>query len=165
MAERLGTSPVNLTMRAAALKGIIHPGILPELLELLEQDAELTATAPPRRYKDDNIRSDGGKLVGQTGIVEGGVSLGAEAQRLITAELKKSVPLTAAQWVSLHRPPSDSDGYFLRTIARLFIQNNVTPIYHPTVSRNSEAMRPVYVGEQTRKRKIDVQTVVFTCRS
>lgn len=99
-AERLGISPVSLIKRAATMKGIIHPEILPELLELLEQEAELSAIAPPLRYKDDNTRSDGGKLVGQTGIVEGGISIGAEAQRIITAELKKTMPLTAALRVS-----------------------------------------------------------------
>lgn len=100
MAERLGTSPVSLVRRAAALKGVINPVILSELQELLEQEAELSAIAPPPKFKDDNTRSDGGKLVGQTGIVEGGTSIGPEAQRIITAELKKTVPLTAAQRVS-----------------------------------------------------------------
>ncbi|HAT3763212.1 TPA: hypothetical protein I8633_005029, partial [Citrobacter freundii] len=37
---------------------------------------------------------DGGKLVGLTGIVEGGSSIGVEAQRIITSELKKLPKLT-----------------------------------------------------------------------
>lgn len=153
MAERLGTSPVNLTMRAAALKGIIPPGILPELLELLEQDAELTATALPRRYKDDNIRSDGGKLVGQTGIVEGGVSLGAEAQRLITAELKKSVPLTAAQWVSFNTARSalalENDTFKaieeIRKIAGRFNWRPLAVAVHATVK--TPGLQPQIAGD------------------
>lgn len=100
MSERLGLSPVNLAKRAAALKGVINPGILPELLDLLQQDVEMAAVAVPIRVKEDNSRSDGGKLVGLTGVVEGGVSIGIEAQRIITAELKKGYPLTAAQRVS-----------------------------------------------------------------
>ena len=46
--------------------------MLADLLELLQQDVDLTAPAPPPVVKDDNSRSDGGKLVGLTGVVEGG---------------------------------------------------------------------------------------------
>ncbi|MDA5498626.1 hypothetical protein [Yersinia aleksiciae] len=100
MSTRLGCSPVSLAKRAVALKGVIRPEMLPELLELLQQDEYLTALAPPPKIKDDNSRSDGGKLVGLTGIVEGGISIGVEAQRIITIELKKHCPLTAVQRVS-----------------------------------------------------------------
>lgn len=81
MSARLGCSPVSLAKRAVALKGVIRPEILPELLELLQQDVDLTALVSPPKIKDDNSRSDGGKLVGLTGVVEGGVSIGVEAQR------------------------------------------------------------------------------------
>ena len=101
MSARLGVSPVNLANRAAALKNVIKPEILPELLDLLQQDVDITALVPPPKVKDDNSRSDGGKLVGLTGIVEGGASIGVEAQRIITAELKKHIPLTAVQRIAL----------------------------------------------------------------
>lgn len=101
MSARLGCSPVSLAKRAAALKGVIRPGIMPELLELLQQEVDLTSGAAPSMVKDDNTRSDGGKLVGLTGIVEGGSSLGVEARRVITAELKKHSPLTSVQRLSL----------------------------------------------------------------
>lgn len=97
MSARLGQSPVNLAKRAVALKGGIKPELLPELLELLQQDIELSALSPIPKVKDDNTRSDGGKLVGLTGIVEGGVSIGVETQRIITAELKKIAKIPGAQ--------------------------------------------------------------------
>lgn len=101
MSARLGQSPVSLAKRAAALKGVIKTELLPELLELLQQDVELNALVPLHRDKDDNTRSDGGKLVGLTGVVEGGSSIGVEAQRIITAELKKLAYISAVQRVYL----------------------------------------------------------------
>lgn len=101
MSARLGQSPVTLAKRAAALKGIIKAEFLPEILELLQQEIELNALVPRPKDKDDNTRSDGGKLVGLTGIVEGGSSIGVEAQRIITAELKKLTHISAAQRVYL----------------------------------------------------------------
>ena len=101
MSARLGQSPVSLAKRAAALKGVIKTELLPELLELLQQDIELNALVPLHRDKDDNTRSDGGKLVGLTGVVEGGSSIGVEAQRIITAELKKLAYISAIQRVYL----------------------------------------------------------------
>lgn len=101
MSARLGQSPVSLAKRAAALRGVIKTGLLPELLELLQQDVELNALVPLPRVKDDNTRSDGGKLVGLTGIVEGGSSIGVEAQRIITAELKKFAHISGVQRVYL----------------------------------------------------------------
>ena len=77
--------------QSRSLKNVIKPEILPELLDLFQQDVDITALVPPK-VKDDNSRSDGGKLVGLTGIVEGGASIGVEAQRIITAELKKHIP-------------------------------------------------------------------------
>lgn len=100
MSTRLGCSPVTLAKRVDALKGVINPEIMPELLDLLQQDVELMAQTVPLQVKDDNSRSDGGKLVGLTGIVEGGSSIGVEAQRIITAELKRLPPLTNAQRIS-----------------------------------------------------------------
>ena len=101
MSARLGQSPVSLAKRAAALKGVIKTGLLPELLELLQQDVELNALVPLNIDKDDITRSDGGKLVGLTGVVEGGSSIGVEAQRIITAELKKLAYISAVQRVYL----------------------------------------------------------------
>ncbi|WP_297119479.1 hypothetical protein V1599_08230 [Enterobacter sp. ECC-175] len=101
MSARLGQSPVSLAKRAAALKGVIKTAFLPELLELLQQDVELNALVPHSKDKDDNTRIDGGKLVGLTGVVEGGSSIGVEAQRIITAELKKFAHITVAQRVYL----------------------------------------------------------------
>lgn len=101
MSARLGQSPVSLAKRAAALKGVIKTELLPELLELLQQDVELNALVPLHRDKDDNTRSDGGKLVGLTGVVEGGSSIGVEAQRIITTELKKLAYISAVQRVYL----------------------------------------------------------------
>lgn len=101
MSARLGLSPVSLAKRAVALKGVIKTELLPELLELLQQDIELNALVPLPRGKDDNTRSDGGKLVGLTGIVEGGSSIGVEAQRIITAELKKFAHISGVQRVYL----------------------------------------------------------------
>ncbi|HBS1665550.1 hypothetical protein [Klebsiella quasipneumoniae] len=101
MSARLGQSPVGLAKRAATLKGVIKIELLPELLELLQQDVELNALSPVPRVKDDNTRSDGGKLVGLTGIVEGGSSIGVEAQRIITAELKKLAHISVVQRVYL----------------------------------------------------------------
>jgi hypothetical protein len=100
LSEHLGLSPVQLAKNASMLKGILDPAILPDLLELLQQDVDLKASAQPSIVKDDNIRSDGGKLVGQTGIVEGGTSIGIEAQRIITRELKNPSPLTPEQRIS-----------------------------------------------------------------
>lgn len=90
MSSRLGQSPVGLAKRAAALKGVIKTELLPEILELLQQGLDLNALSPIPKVKDDNTRSDGDKLVGLTGVVEGGSSIGVEAQRIITAELKNS---------------------------------------------------------------------------
>ncbi|HGY5112478.1 TPA: hypothetical protein ACNV5N_000227 [Citrobacter freundii] len=101
MSARLGQSPVSLAKRAAALKGVIKTELLPELLELLQQDVELNALVPLHRDKDDNTRSDGGKLVELTGGVEGGSSIGVEAQRIITTELKKLAYISAVQRVYL----------------------------------------------------------------
>ena len=101
MSARLGQSPVSLAKRAAALKGVIKTELLPELLELLQHDVELNALVPLHRDKDDNTRSDGGKLVGLTGVVEGGSSIGVEAQRIITTELKKLAYISAVQRVYL----------------------------------------------------------------
>jgi len=101
MSARLGQYPVSLAKRAAALKGVIKTELLPELLELLQQDVELNALVPLHRDKDDNTRSDGGKLVGLTGVVEGGSSIGVEAQRIITTELKKLAYISAVQRVYL----------------------------------------------------------------
>lgn len=101
MSARLGQSPVSLAKRAAALKGVIKTELLPELLELLQQDVELNALVPLPRVKDDNTRSDGGKLVGLTGVVEGGSSIGVEAQQIITAELKKFAHISGVQRVYL----------------------------------------------------------------
>ncbi len=101
MSARLGQSPVSLAKRAAALKGVIKTELLPELLELLQQDVELNALVPLHRDKDDNTRSDGGKLVELTGVVEGGSSIGVEAQRIITTELKKLAYISAVQRVYL----------------------------------------------------------------
>lgn len=101
MSARLGQSPISLAKRAAALKGVIKTELLTELLELLQQDVELNALVPLHRDKDDNTRSDGGKLVGLTGVVEGGSSIGVEAQRIITAELKKLAYISAVQRVYL----------------------------------------------------------------
>ncbi|MDI7416095.1 hypothetical protein [Cronobacter turicensis] len=101
MSARLGQSPVSLAKRAAALKGVIKTELLPELLELLQQDVELNALVPLHRDKDDNTRSDGGKLVGLTGVVEGGSSIGVEAQRIITAELKKLAHISGVQRIYL----------------------------------------------------------------
>jgi hypothetical protein len=70
MSARLGLSSVSLAKRAVALKGVINTELLPELLELLQQDVELNVLVPLPRVKDDNTRSDGGKLVGWTGIVK-----------------------------------------------------------------------------------------------
>lgn len=91
----------DLAKRAATLKGVIKTELLPELLELLQQDVELNALVPLPKVKDDNIRSDGGKLVGLTGVVEGGASIGVEAQRIITSELKKIAHISGAQRVYL----------------------------------------------------------------
>lgn len=101
MSARLGQSPVSLAKRAAALNGVIKTELLPELLELLQQDVELNALVPLHRDKDDNTRSDGGKLVGLTGVVEGGASIGVEAQRIITTELKKLAYISGVQRVYL----------------------------------------------------------------
>lgn len=101
MSARLGQSPVSLAKRAAALKGVIKTELLAELFELLQQDVELSALVPLTRVKDDNTRSDGGKLVGLTGIVEGGSSIGVEAQRIITTELKKLAYISGVQRVYL----------------------------------------------------------------
>ncbi|EDT6715240.1 hypothetical protein AH006_001022 [Salmonella enterica subsp. enterica] len=94
MATRMGCSPVSLAKRVDALKVVIDPENMPVLLDLLQQDVEIMAKAIPEKVKDDNSRSDGGKLMGQTGIVEGGYSIGVEAQRIITAELKRLPTLT-----------------------------------------------------------------------
>lgn len=101
MSARLGQSPVTLAKRAVALKGVIKTEFLPELLELLQQDVELNVLVPLPRVKDDNTRSDGGKLVGLTGVVEGGSSIGVEAQRIITAELKKFAHISGVQRIYL----------------------------------------------------------------
>ncbi|WP_245874540.1 hypothetical protein [Cedecea neteri] len=101
MSARLGQSPVTLAKRAVALKGVIKTELLPELLELLQQDVELNVLVPLPRVKDDNTRSDGGKLVGLTGVVEGGSSIGVEAQRIITAELKKFTHISGVQRIYL----------------------------------------------------------------
>ncbi|EPH6761907.1 hypothetical protein ACS0ON_001417 [Cronobacter dublinensis] len=101
MSARLGQSPVSLAKRAAALKGVIKTELLPELLELLQQDIDLNALVPLHRDKDDNTRSDGGKLVGLTGVVEGGSSIGVEAQRIITVELKKLAHISEVQRIYL----------------------------------------------------------------
>lgn len=101
MSARLGQSPVTLAKRAVALKGVIKTELLPELLELLQQDVELNVLVPLPRVKDDNTRSDGGKLVGLTGVVEGGSSIGVEAQRIITAELKKFAHISGVQRIYL----------------------------------------------------------------
>lgn len=101
MSARLGQSSVTLAKRAVALKGVIKTELLPELLELLQQDVELNILVPLPRVKDDNTRSDGGKLVGLTGVVEGGSSIGVEAQRIITAELKKFAHISGVQRIYL----------------------------------------------------------------
>lgn len=101
MSARLGQSPVSLAKRAATLKGVIKVELLPELLELLQQDVDLNVLMPRPKVKDDNTRSDGGKLVGLTGVVEGGWSIGVEAQRIITAELKKIADFSGTQRVYL----------------------------------------------------------------
>nr|WDS96454.1 hypothetical protein VW1_00026 [Enterobacter sp.] len=101
MSARLGQCPVTLAKRAVALKGVIKTELLPELLELLQQDVELNVLVPLPRVKDDNTRSDGGKLVGLTGVVEGGSSIGVEAQRIITAELKKFAHISGVQRIYL----------------------------------------------------------------
>lgn len=43
MSARPGRSPVSLAKRAAGLKGVIKPDMLADLLELLQQDVDLTA--------------------------------------------------------------------------------------------------------------------------
>ena len=101
MSARLGQSPVSLAKRAATMNGVFKVELLPELLELLQQDVDLNALIPRPKDKDDNTRSDGGKLVGLTGVVEGGWSIGVEAQRIITAELKKIAHFSGAQRVYL----------------------------------------------------------------
>lgn len=99
MATRMGCSPVSLAKRVDALKVVINPEIMPELLDLLQQDVEIMDKAIPEKIKEDNSRSDGGKLVGLTGIVEGGSSIGVEAQRIITSELKKLPKLTNTECI------------------------------------------------------------------
>ena len=61
----------------------------------------MNVLVPLPKVKDDNTRSDGGKLVGLTGVVEGGSSIGVEAQRIITAELKKFAHISGAQRIYL----------------------------------------------------------------
>lgn len=51
MSTRLGCSPVTLAKRVDALKGVINPEIMPELLDLLQQDVELMAQTVPLQSK------------------------------------------------------------------------------------------------------------------
>lgn len=133
MSARLGCSPISFIKRAAAMKGVIDPVILPELLELLQQDDELTRMVVPIKITDDNTRSDGGKLVGLTGIVEGGAAIGVEAQRLITKELRKHPSLTAAQQVSFDTARAslalESDPFkVIEEVKRIAIGLNWSPL-------------------------------------
>ena len=153
MSARLGRSPVSLAKRAAALKGVIKPDMLADLLELLQQDVDLTALAPPPRVKDDNSRSDGGKLVGLTGVVEGGASIGAEAQRIITAELKKHSPLTSAQRVSFDTARAglalESDTFrVIEEIRRIAASLNWRPLAVAAhAAHKSPGIRPEIAGD------------------
>lgn len=153
MSARLGRSPVSLAKRAATLKGIIRPEILPELLELLQQDVDLTALAPPPKIKDDNSRSDGGKLVGLTGVVEGGISIGVEAQRIITTELKKHCPLTTVQRVSFDTARTslalESDTFkVIEEIRRIAARFNWTPLAVAAyAAHKSPGIRPDIAGD------------------
>ncbi len=153
MSARLGRSPVSLAKRAAGLKGVIKPDMLADLLELLQQDVDLTALAPPPRVKDDNSRSDGGKLVGLTGVVEGGASIGAEAQRIITAELKKHSPLTSAQRVSFDTARAglalESDTFrVIEEIRRIAASLNWRPLAVAAhAAHKSPGIRPEIAGD------------------
>lgn len=153
MSARLGRSPVSLAKRAAALKGVIQPDMLADLLELLQQDVDLNALAPPPRVKDDNTRSDGGKLVGLTGVVEGGASIGAEAQRIITAELKKHSPLTSAQRVSFDTARAglalESDTFrVIEEIRRIAASLNWRPLAVAAhAAHKSPGIRPEIAGD------------------
>ncbi|ELN1390900.1 hypothetical protein Q1H60_001332, partial [Escherichia coli] len=153
MSARLGVSPVNLANRAAALKNVIKPEILPELLDLLQQDVDITALVPPPKVKDDNSRSDGGKLVGLTGIVEGGASIGVEAQRIITAELKKHIPLTAVQRIALDTARTslalECDAFnVIEEIKRISANLNLRPLAVATyVAHKSPGIRSDIAGD------------------
>ena len=143
----------RLAKRAAALKGVIQPDMLADLLELLQQDVDLNALAPPPRVKDDNTRSDGGKLVGLTGVVEGGASIGAEAQRIITAELKKHSPLTSAQRVSFDTARAglalESDTFrVIEEIRRIAASLNWRPLAVAAhAAHKSPGIRPEIAGD------------------
>lgn len=94
----------DLAKRAAALKGVIKTELLPELLELLQQDVKLNALVPLPKVKDDNIRSDGGKLVGLTGVVEGGRLSVSKRSALLPLNSKRSrisLGLSAYIWIQL----------------------------------------------------------------
>lgn len=104
MSARLGQSPVSLAKRAVALKGVIKTGLLPELLELLQQDVELNALVPLNIDKDDITRSDGGKLVGLTGVVEGAPLSVWKRSVLLPQNLKSSrisPQFSAFIWIQL----------------------------------------------------------------
>ncbi|EIL5950578.1 hypothetical protein MLH22_13315 [Escherichia coli] len=100
MAERRGSPPIEFARKANTMGGIIAPEIMSDIIQLLEQEAKIGTTSNQAHAGEDNIRRDGGKLVGQTGIVEGGESIGADAQRIITMELKRKNPLTPSQRIA-----------------------------------------------------------------
>ncbi|EOV0990474.1 hypothetical protein ACVQKW_12230 [Edwardsiella tarda] len=153
MSNRLRLHPVNLAKRAATLKGVINPEMLPELLELLQQEVDLTAFVPSPKVKDDNTRSDGGKLIGLTGVVEGGASIGVEARRIITAELKKHVPLTATQRMAFDTARAglalERDTFkAIEEIKRIAANLNLRPLTVATyASHKSPGIRPDIAGD------------------
>ncbi|UUR70664.1 hypothetical protein [Enterobacter asburiae] len=153
MSARLGQSPVSLAKRAAALKGVIKTELLPELLDLLQQDVELNALVPLHRDKDDNTRSDGGKLVGLTGVVEGGSSIGVEAQRIITAELKKLAHISGVHRVYLDTARlglalEDDTFRVIEEVKRIAGKHNLSPLSVAVYSTyKTPGIRPEIAGD------------------
>ncbi|EPK7409261.1 hypothetical protein ACVEIO_024065 (plasmid) [Klebsiella aerogenes] len=153
MSARLGQSPVSLAKRAATLKGVIKVEILPELLELLQQEVDLNALIPRPKVKDDNTRSDGGKLVGLTGVVEGGWSIGVEAQRIITAELKKIAHFSGTQRVYLDTARSglalESDTFkVIEEVKRIAGTQNCSPLTVAVyATHKTPGIRPEIAGD------------------
>ncbi|MCL9671373.1 hypothetical protein [Citrobacter sp. MNAZ 1397] len=153
MSARLGQSPVTLAKRAVALKGVIKTELLPELLELLQQDVELKVLVPLPRVKDDNTRSDGGKLVGLTGVVEGGSSIGVEAQRIITAELKKFAHISGVQRIYLDTArlglALENDAFkVIEEVKRIAVVHDWSPLSVAAYATNkTPGIRPEIAGD------------------
>ncbi|EOK5893672.1 hypothetical protein ACM6ZZ_004131 [Citrobacter freundii] len=137
--------------------GLASPDMLGRLDYMLQLTAGLAGgddlTQSIRKVKDDNSRSDGGKLVGLTGVVEGGASIGAEAQRIITAELKKHSPLTSAQRVSFDTARAglalESDTFrVIEEIRRIAASLNWRPLAVAAhAAHKSPGIRPEIAGD------------------